>query len=200
MFGRTPDKTDLNEHTSMLRENLEGAFELAREHLQSAQKRQKKYYDARGTGKGFSVGDRVWLLNLATKKGESRKLQSPWLGPFVVLAKLSAVNYRIIPEEGLGRKQVVHFNRLKHCNVPKAQGPKTKEQVQNEELADSEEDEYVPDEIDLMYSAGIPVFQYEEPDQDGQDPPVREEQIQPERQRRVVRLPAWLEDFEVNLE
>ena len=94
-------------------EKVSKAHELAPEHLKTVQKRQKPYHNAQGTGERFSVGDRVWLFNSATKEGESRKLMSPWVGLFVILDKISDVNYKIGLENGLGRKQIVHYNRLK---------------------------------------------------------------------------------------
>ena len=175
MFGSTPDQPKAtHEYVKELRKNLEEAHEVARKHLKTAQKRQKRYHDARATGNSFGIGDRVWLFNSATKKGESRKLQSPWLGPFVILDKLSDVNYKIGAENGLGRKQIVHYNRLKSCKMQKIKNDP--EQVHRQidhagdEDDDSDENLYVPDETDLMYAHDPPVFEYESPNPDRELP------------------------------
>ena len=60
-------------------------------------------------------GNRVSLFNSVTKKEGAWKLMSPWLGPFVIVDKISCVNYKIGPKNALGQKQVVHCNRLKFC-------------------------------------------------------------------------------------
>ncbi|TPP59270.1 hypothetical protein FGIG_00682 [Fasciola gigantica] len=43
--------------------NLFRAHELARQHLQSADRRQKDYFGRRQTTHTFQPGDRVWLLD-----------------------------------------------------------------------------------------------------------------------------------------
>ena len=204
MFGSTPDQPkDTHEYVKELRKNLEEAHELAREHLKTAQKRQKRYHDARGTGNGFGIGDRVWLFNSATKKGESRKLQSPWLGPFVILDKLSDVNYKIGAENGLGRKQIVHYNRLKFCKTQKIKNDLEQVHGQidhaDDEDDDSDKNSYVPDETDLMYAHDPPVFEYESPNPDRELPLIEEHQPPFQRQRREIRPPAWMDDFEVDI-
>ena len=53
------------------------------------------------------VGDFIWLYNPAKKKGVSPKLTSKWEGPYLVVNKLSDVNYRIhLPrrEQAIGRE------------------------------------------------------------------------------------------------
>ena len=99
------------------------------------------------------------MFNSAAKKSESRKLQSPWVGPFIIVDRISEVNYKIQPENNAGHKHIVHYNRLRLC--------KTQPQNGNESLdADgvrihpdptghennSDDRSYVPDDTDLLYS------------------------------------------------
>ena len=115
---RVPDhQPELSQYVRELRESLEEAYEHARENLQASQQRQKAYYDQRATGTPFQVGDLVWLWVKEIKKGQTRKLKTPWEGPYVVLQRLSDVTYRIQLKDGHGRKQVVHYNRLRLCVI-----------------------------------------------------------------------------------
>jgi ribosomal protein L21E len=80
-----------------------------------AHRRQKSLYDRTRHGESYRVGDRVWLHpRPAHKRGTSPKLHKPWFGPFVVVIKLSEVNYKIQLENGQNTF-VVHFDRLKPC-------------------------------------------------------------------------------------
>ena len=117
MCGRAPGQPqETVEYTRGLRDPLEAAHNKARTHLQAAQKRQKDYYDRRVAGTSFRVGDWVLLSTTAVKRGLSPKLHHQWQGPYVVLDKVSEVNYRVQLATGQGRKQVVHFNRLRPFN------------------------------------------------------------------------------------
>ncbi|KAK3893578.1 hypothetical protein Pcinc_002643 [Petrolisthes cinctipes] len=71
----------------------------------------KTRYDAKANEVNFQAGDNVWFYNPQRKKGQSPKLQSPWVGPYTALDRLLDITYRI---QG-GRKsrpRVVHVNRL----------------------------------------------------------------------------------------
>ena len=57
------------EYVYELRTKLEDSFQLAREHLKSSAERQKCLYDRKVSGKGFNIGDQVWLLVKARKRG-----------------------------------------------------------------------------------------------------------------------------------
>ena len=58
------------------------------------------------------MGDRVllWSTELATQEGN--KVIKPWIGPFVVTARLGSVGYELKSEVG-GRVARVHINRLR---------------------------------------------------------------------------------------
>lgn len=64
---------------------------VARENLHQAQMRQKRLRNHTS-----DVGDLVYIQSrFINKKGQSKKLQKPWIGPFFVTGKLSPVLYRI---------------------------------------------------------------------------------------------------------
>ena len=188
IFGRTPDQPQERvEYARHLRDSLEAAHHLARTHLQAAQRRQKDFYDRRVAGSPFSVGDRVLLSSTAVKRGLSPKLHPKWRGPYIVLAKINDVNYRVQLATGQGRHQVVHFNRLRPCNFT---GPLPDQRGEGEDSSDEEPVQgtngYVPDATDALYPD----------DGSSADEDERREghsgDVRPSRQRR---RPAYLRDY-----
>ena len=70
---------------------LPDAYELARESLHLAYKRQKDYYDRRMSGHRFSPGDSVWLWSSFVEKGVAPKFHEPWTGPYTVTKRHSDI-------------------------------------------------------------------------------------------------------------
>ena len=95
----------------LLRDQLRKAHELNREALHTAGTRQKRAYDNRSTGQNFATGDQVWVYSPQRKRGMCPKLSSKWIGPCVVLDKLSDVVYRV-QLTGRRRTVVLHRDRL----------------------------------------------------------------------------------------
>ena len=95
-----------------LKENQYQMQNLARSHLKEAQRRQKRYYDANLFVNKYEVGNVVYRLNEASKIGESEKLKSPWIGPYLIVSVLSPVLVKI---RARNRDFVVHHNSLKPC-------------------------------------------------------------------------------------
>ena len=55
---------------------------------------------------------------LAPHKAKSRKFKLPWVGPYLILERISEVNYKIVLKaRPNGRWQIVHYNRLKLYSV-----------------------------------------------------------------------------------
>ena len=215
MFGRAPGQPqETVEYTRGLRDSLEAAHNKARTHLQAAQKRQKDYYDRRVAGTSFRVGDRVLLSTTAVKRGLSPKLHHQWQGPYVVLDKVSEVNYRVQLATGQGRKQVVHFNRLRpfnharpmlHLDEADDDANNNNEPVQRPAARPHfGAAEYQLDETDLLYQDDVASID-EPADADllypdnaaWTDEPVEVDQVLPAntRPRRQIRPPAWMRDF-----
>ena len=96
MYGREPHQPEAaSEYARNLRSTLEEAHERAREHLKTAQRRQKDYYDRCVAGDEIKVGDHVYLPVPVLQSGQTKKLHSPWHGPHVVVKKISDLTYRI---------------------------------------------------------------------------------------------------------
>ena len=75
----------------------------------------------------YAIGDKVWLHNPVVKQGLTRKLTSPWVGPFEIIdAYPNLVNYKVHPLDKLGRRvnnaksRLVHVGRLKQYFSPDA--------------------------------------------------------------------------------
>ena len=101
-----------HEYVKELLKNFHEVHHLARDKLKTAMKIQKLAYDIKIREADFHVGDLVYRRNLLLKKGDSRKLAPPWVGPFLVAQQLSDVTYKV---QGKLRSFVLHHNILRPC-------------------------------------------------------------------------------------
>jgi transposase InsO family protein len=104
--------SDPPEYLRRLLDMLEKAGEVARRNLGQAQRRQKRDYDLHIKQKMYGVGDLVYKRDTTQVKGQSTKLKSPFVGPYLVIEVLSPVLYRV---EGRSKTQVLHHDRLRIC-------------------------------------------------------------------------------------
>ena len=65
----------------------------------------------------YERGDAIYKLNDNFKPGVSRKLQSKWLGPFIVIG-VSKDRALVQEEDTRGRKTLLHHDKLKHSLTP----------------------------------------------------------------------------------
>ena len=113
--GHVGDSEDLSiksygEYVSWLRERLQTAHDIAREHLGNVAKRHKYAYDTKLEHLRYEQGECVWYLHEKRVIGISPKLQPRYVR-CVVLKRLSDVTYLIGVEKGDNR--VVHHDKLK---------------------------------------------------------------------------------------
>ena len=104
-------QNDPAEWVKNLRETLKQVHEVARTKLKSSLHRQKRDYDLRVNLKKYNMGDVVYKINSATKIGQSKKLRSPWLGPYLIEDNHGVV-YKIRSQK---KSEWVHHDRLKLC-------------------------------------------------------------------------------------
>ncbi|KAJ9552981.1 hypothetical protein OSB04_017026 [Centaurea solstitialis] len=96
------------------------SVQLIRDRLRTAQSRQKSYADKRRSDLEFRVGDRV-LLKVSPWKGVIRfrkrgKLGPRFIGPFVVIARVGKVAYRLeLPPELSQIHNTFHVSQLRKC-------------------------------------------------------------------------------------
>ena len=104
------------EYAIEVRKTLAQAYDVARDYLQLAHKRQTDYYDRCTRGKRFKLGESVWLHTPVLEKGVAPKFHEPWTGLFKVKKQLSDVTYEI---QDMANKtsKVVHFDGLKRATV-----------------------------------------------------------------------------------
>ena len=100
--------------------------------------RGKKIYDKKTSGAHYSIGDKVWLYSPAIPKGKFKKFYKPWTSPFEIINIFSEVTFHIKDIQKPRRKFLVHFDRLKPCEI--AITNPTRNILANEEQ-ESEDDE-----------------------------------------------------------
>ena len=79
-------------YVDYLRRTMTDSFARAKQMMQVAAVRQKRYYDAHAAPRSFNVGDWVYYFHFPTSK---KTLSSGWIGPYVVVRKLSEVVYEL---------------------------------------------------------------------------------------------------------
>lgn len=94
-----------------IKRRLQIAYKSTQENIQTRKESSKIQYDKKTKEKTFEVGDQVLLYCPQVRRGRSRKLNSPWVGPYTVIEINSEVNVTI--KKGRNT-QKVHKNRVKH--------------------------------------------------------------------------------------
>ncbi|CAC5415898.1 tatD [Mytilus coruscus] len=93
---------------------MQKIHEFARHSLHTSQLRRKRDYDLRVVEHKYQPGDLMFKADSTTKVGQSRKLKSPWCGPFLVVSSRPPL-YTIRGRKG-DSDSVVHHDKLKLCN------------------------------------------------------------------------------------
>ncbi|KAI5742525.1 hypothetical protein M8J77_005027 [Diaphorina citri] len=95
-------------------QRLEELYELVRRNQEKASLSQKKYYDRNHTQVTYSIGDRVLRTNFKLSSAPqhySARLDTKWIGPFVIKCQVSPVIYELETDQGdpAGRWHVKHL-------------------------------------------------------------------------------------------
>ena len=104
-------KLDISTWVGKVQERLELTREVAQQRSEVAVHDRKKRYDKGLCVREFQVGNLVW----GRVPGMNAKLSEAWAGPFEVVARLNAVNYKVNSLSGKSKPRVVHINTLKVC-------------------------------------------------------------------------------------
>jgi len=101
-----------------LKYSLLRAYKDVRLNNRKSHQKNKAYYDKKAKERKFEVNDKVLLFSPAKKAGRCHKFRLFWQGPYIVVQKLSDLNYKIVNKKG--KEFVVHINRLKksHDSTP----------------------------------------------------------------------------------
>lgn len=98
---------DVAEWGEVLAGQLEIMRDVAREKGLKVVEERKEDHDRKAVLRELNEGDCAWVRS----PGIDGKLDAAWLGPYPVLGKTSAVNYKL--DLGRGRHKVWHINNLK---------------------------------------------------------------------------------------
>jgi len=113
-----------------LKASLLEAYKEVRLNNRKAHQKNKAYYDKKAKERKFEVHYKAYLFCPARKPGRCHKFRSFWQGPFVVVQKLSYLNYKTVDKKG--KEFVFHINRLKKlydrtpCSFEKARRSRKK--------------------------------------------------------------------------
>jgi len=110
----SPDIWDIDQVQRLenLKSSLLKAYKEGRLNYQKAHQKIKAYYDKKAKERKFEVLDKVYLFCPARKPGRCHKFGLFWQAPFIVVQKLSDLNYKIVDKKG--KEFVVHINGLKN--------------------------------------------------------------------------------------
>lgn len=98
-----------NKYAQWVACQMKDNFAFVRENTQKAARRQKRNYDARTRDHEYSVGDWVWRWY---KPLTENKLNFPFMGPYLVVAKIGEVTYKIQGNSG-ARIISIHVDHMK---------------------------------------------------------------------------------------
>lgn len=104
--GAEPEKRVTYEYVVDLRNRLEETCKLAQENLVQAQRKYKHHYDKKTRPRKFEVGEQVLVLLPL----ENNKFLLQWKGPYEVVARVGALDYKV--QEGT-KVKIYHVNLLK---------------------------------------------------------------------------------------
>lgn len=114
-FGSTTTTGEMvssyGEYVRKLKDNMQKAHDICRQHLKDSTKRQTDIYDARQSLHQFAKGDIVWFLK-SPRNDVCNKLQMPYAGPFLITEKLNNQNYKLQFTKS-GDHKIVHYDKLK---------------------------------------------------------------------------------------
>lgn len=99
----------LLDYVSKFKERLHRACALAKENLESSQRKMKTWYDRKARTRKFKPGDKVLVLFPL----QSNPLQARFHGPYEIYSKVNDLNYVVKTPDRRKPRQLCHINMLK---------------------------------------------------------------------------------------
>ena len=99
------------EYVAKLKDRMQHAHDIAREHLGTAMRHYKELYDQKISENEYGVGDLVWMETDISQLDITPKLRVPYEGPYMVWRKIGPLDYELYISNK--EKKIVHHNRLK---------------------------------------------------------------------------------------
>ena len=97
------------EHVEQLQARAQKVWPLVREHMEKAQRAQSRVYNRGATLRSFEVGEKVLVLVPTSEC----KFLAKWKGPYEIVEKVGAVNYKVRQPGRRKGTQLYHVNILK---------------------------------------------------------------------------------------
>ncbi|KAJ8036245.1 hypothetical protein HOLleu_20161 [Holothuria leucospilota] len=122
MFDLHPDlgldRKSYSKYISRWKQSMKEAYDIASKYALKEANRGKRCYDRKVQDCDLQEGDRVLVRNTAKYEGPW-KLRSHWEEKIYVVVRRVSPNipvYEVSPEDGSGKRRVLHRNLLLQCN------------------------------------------------------------------------------------
>ena len=104
--------TSYGDYVETIREQMQRAHDVAWKHLGKNAIHAKEHYDTKCTLTKYKHGDLVWYATNIKQLHLAPKLQVPFEGPYLILEKISDLDY-CIQLDAKGKQNIVHHDKLK---------------------------------------------------------------------------------------
>ena len=104
--------TSYGDYVDTLREQMQHVHDIAQNYLGKNSIQTKEHYDAKCTLTEYKHGDLVWYATDIKQLHLAPKLWVPFEGPYLVLDKISDLDY-YIQLDAKGKQKVEHHDKLK---------------------------------------------------------------------------------------
>ena len=98
-------------------------FNFVEDALQSKQCESKRRYDTNARVREFKIGSWVYVWKPAPQGCSYKKFYDHYRGPFKIVERITAHNYKIILDEAKDKFDIVHMEMLKDAKIPVGQKP-----------------------------------------------------------------------------
>jgi hypothetical protein len=123
--------TDEKDYVDKIADNMKKAAKIAVENSNNAKFKNKLYFDKGKKDREFSKNELVLIRRHNVEQGKTRKLTSPFDGPWKVLSKEGEFNYLV--QKGR-KKKTVNVNEMKHYYEAKDEGTQVSQRSSNSTL------------------------------------------------------------------
>ena len=112
-MGDVPvESSNYDEYVESVKDRLQSAYTLVRDHIGKAAERNKRYYDIRVKPTRYQRGDWVYYFNPRRYKGRQDKWSRKYTGPFCVIRVPGPVNVEL-QKTRKSRPFIVHIDKVK---------------------------------------------------------------------------------------
>ena len=167
----------VDDYALKMAERMRQAYRIVHDQLKCCFSRAKKRYDWRVKALKLEVGTFVWYFTPRRQRHVSPKWALQTTGPFKVTRKLNEVNY-VIQKTPKHRSFIVHIDRLRHYEGPEPETWKS---------TSSERGTTESCVVDSVPERAVGEWRTD----------VQEESARPRRKKRP---PAWLAEYECEIE